>query len=292
VREQTPAGYVNVTAINMREAVMVQLEVVPAQVEALAQEAHAKIDQSLARSGADNAAFWHAVALVYRRGLPVPVPRTAELGLPRPVRDHLGHQLQASYASVFAKAQPPHHLALVAQIDTALRVQGEMVASQFSDDLLAALSGLRVYATSLTMDPCRADDLVQETLVRAWANQHRFEPNSNLMGWLCTILRNQFYTECRKRKREVEDVDGAAATQMITLAAQEHGAELRKVWASLNKLPPRQREALLLVGAQGMTYEAAAALVGCQVGTVKSRVSRARAFLTELLERTDERIPA
>ena len=292
MREQTSAGYVNVTAINIREAVMVQLEGVPAQVEAFAQEARAKIDQSLARSGADKAAFWHAVALVYRRGLPAPVPRTAELGLPTPVRDHLGQQLQAFYASILAKAQPRHHLALIAQFDTALRVQGEVVASQFRTDLLAALPDVRAYARSLTMDPSRADDLVQETLVRAWANQHSFEQNSNLKAWLCTILCNQFYTECRKRKREVEDVDGAAATQMIIPAAQEHGAELRKVWASLNKLSPRQREALLLVGVQGMTYEAAAALVGCQVGTVKSRVSRARAFLTELLEKTDERIPA
>ena len=151
---------------------------------------------------------------------------------------------------------------------------------------------MRAYARSLAVDPTRADDLVQETLVKAWANQHRFEPGSNLMGWLCTILRNQFYTECRKRKREVEDADGAAAAQMIAPAAQEHGVELRKVWAMLGKLPPHQREALLLVGAQGMTYEAAAELVGCQVGTIKSRVSRARAFLVGSLRMTDNRIPA
>jgi RNA polymerase sigma-70 factor (ECF subfamily) len=270
---------------------MVHLEVVPAQVEALAREAQARIDQSLARSGVDSAAFWHAVALIYRRGLPGHVPSKANLSLPAPVRDHLGHQLQAFYASILAKAQPQQHLALIAQFDAALMAQGVAVASQFRTDLLAALPDLRAYAGSLTMDPCRADDLVQEALVKAWANQHRFEPNSNLMGWLCTILRNQFYTECRKRKREVEDVDGAAAMQMTAPAAQEHGAELRQVWAMLGKLPPHQREALLLVGAHGMTYEAAADLVGCQVGTVKSRVSRARALLAASLG-TGKRIPA
>lgn len=224
---------------------MVQLEVMPAHIEALAQEAQARIDESLARSGADRAAFWHAVALIYHRGLSDPVPPKTELRLSAPVRDHLGHQLQAFYTSILAQAQPRQHLALIAQFDAALIAQGEKTASQFSTDLLAAL---RAYARSLTMDPCSADDLVQETLVRAWANQRRLEPNSNLMGWPCTILRNQFYTECRKRKREVEDFDGDAAAQMIAPAAQEHGAELRKVCAVLGKLPPQQREGPLASG--------------------------------------------
>jgi RNA polymerase sigma-70 factor (ECF subfamily) len=90
----------------------------------------------------------------------------------------------------------------------------------------------------------------------------------------------------------VEGADGAAAGQPIALPAQEHGIELQQVWTKLAKLPPLQREALLLVGAQGMTYEAAAEFVGCQVGTVKSRVSRARAFLAGSLGMADSRIPA
>lgn len=269
---------------------MVWLEIAPDQVENLAQEAQARIEQSLARSGADRAAFWHAVALIYRRGLPTIVLPQAGPGLPAAVRDQLGRRLHACYASILTEAQPQRHLALIAQLDAALTAQGE--ATAFRTELLAALPDLRAYARSLTMDSCRADDLVQETLVRAWANQHRFAPNSNLMGWLCTILRNHFYTECRKRKREVEDVDGAAATQMVAPAAQEHGVELRTVWAMLGRLPRHQREALLLVGAQGLTYEAAADLVGCKVGTVKSRVSRARAFLAASLESRDARSPA
>ena len=164
--------------------------------------------------------------------------------------------------------------------------------SVFRNDLVAALPGLRVFALSLAVNPTRADDLVQETLLKAWANQHRFVPGSNFKAWLCTILRNQFYTECRKAKREVEDVEGAAAARSIALPAQEHGIELQKVWAVIAKLPAPQREALLLVAGQGMTYEAAGQLVGCQTGTMKSRVSRARAFLADALRMGDERATA
>jgi RNA polymerase sigma-70 factor (ECF subfamily) len=216
----------------------------------------------------------------------------ADASLPAPVRDHLGHQLQAFYGSILAEAQPQRHLDLIAQFDAALMAQGNTFASQFRSDLLAALPGLRAFAMSLVVDLSRADDLVQETLVKAWANQHRFEPGSNLMAWLCTILRNQFYTECRKRKREVEDADGILAGQLTAPAAQEHGIELQKVWAVLEKLPPPQREALLLVAAQGLTYEAAADRIGCQVGTVKSRVSRARAYLAGSLGMPAARLSA
>ncbi|AWN40469.1 sigma-70 family RNA polymerase sigma factor [Methylobacterium durans] len=216
----------------------------------------------------------------------------ADASLPAPVRDYLGHQLQAFYGSILAEAQPQRHLDLIAQFDAALTARGDAFASQFRNDLLAALPDLRAFAFSLIADPSRAEDLVQETLVRAWANQHRFVPGSNFKAWAFTILRNQFYTECRKRKREVEDVDGVMAGQLTAPAAQEHGIELQKVSAVLAKLPPLQREALLLVGAQGLTYEAAAELVGCQVGTVKSRVSRARAFLTGSLDMPSARLTA
>jgi RNA polymerase sigma-70 factor (ECF subfamily) len=208
------------------------------------------------------------------------------------VRDHLGSQLQTFYASIMAETQPQRLLDLIAQLGAALDAQDRTVVSAFREELVAALPGLRAFALSLAVSPTRADDLVQETLLKAWANQHRFQPGSNLMAWLCTILRNQFYTECRKAKREVEDADGAAAARMIALPAQEHGIALQQVWATLAKLPPLQREALLLVGAQGMTYEAAAEVMGCQTGTMKSRVSRARGFLASSLGMADDRVPA
>jgi RNA polymerase sigma-70 factor (ECF subfamily) len=197
--------------------------------------------------------------------------------------------LQAFYVSVVEAEQPQRVLELLSRLETALAVQGTSAASGFRDDLLAALPGLRTFALSLAGNSARADDLVQETLLKAWANQHRFVPGSNLKAWLCTILRNQFYSECRKRRREVEDADGTAAGQLIALPAQEHGIDLQKVWAKLAKLPSQQREALLLVAAQGMTYEAAADLVGSQAGTMKSRVSRARDFLAGSLGMEDER---
>ena len=198
--------------------------------------------------------------------------------MPEAVRLHLGCELQALYAVVLAEAPPTALLDLIARLEV-----NRPAAADFRAGLLDALPGLRAFALSLAIAPNAADDLVQETLLKAWANRDRFEPGSNLMAWLCTILRNQFYTECRKRRREVEDADGAAAAQLIVLPSQEHGIELQKVWAILATMPATQREALLLVAGQGLTYEAAAALVGSQTGTMKSRVSRARAFLVDSL---------
>lgn len=215
----------------------------------------------------------------------------ASPSLPEVVRVHIGRQLQTVYASLTTDAQPQQLLDLIAQLDVALAGQDAQAASVFRRDLLATLPDLRSFAISLVLNQTRADDLVQETLLKAWKNQDRFLPGTNLKAWLFTIMRNQFYTECRKGKREVEDADGAAAAQLTTPPAQEHGLELQKVWTILAKLPASQREALLLVAGQGMTYEAAAALVGTQTGTMKSRVSRARAFLADILEMADKPVP-
>ncbi|TGD95820.1 sigma-70 family RNA polymerase sigma factor [Methylobacterium nonmethylotrophicum] len=203
-------------------------------------------------------------------------------------RDHLGEHLQALYGFVLTETHPEPLLALVARLDAALAVRSTADADDFRRNLTDVLPRLRTFALSLTVNAAQADDLVQETVLKAWVNQHRFTPGTNLAAWLCTILRNQFYTECRRRRREVEDVDGAAAGDMIALPEQEHGIDLQKVWQAMTALPPTQRQALMLVGAQGLTYEAAATLIGCQVGTVKSRVSRARSFLASRLavERT------
>lgn len=153
----------------------------------------------------------------------------------------------------------------------------------FTDEMTASLPALRSFARSLCRQSDMAEDLVQETMVRAWSSRHTFLPGSNFRPWLFTILRNQFYTTMRKRKREVEDSDGTAAAQLTALPSQEDGIELREVWTQLGKLPPLQREALLLIATQDLTYEAAAELMGCQTGTVKSRVNRARAALVQAL---------
>ncbi|AYO86678.1 sigma-70 family RNA polymerase sigma factor [Methylobacterium brachiatum] len=219
------------------------------------------------------------------------VERTA-IEVPLFVRAHLGVQLQA-YFSLPPREDMPEGLSqLVRRIENALAAGEGVTAAEFRDDLMDAIPALRTFAFSLSGDANRSDDLVQETLVKAWANQHRFQPGSNMIAWLFTILRNQFYSEIRKRKRAIEDADGAIASRMTVPAAQEHSADLRTMQVHLAKLPTGQREAIMLVAAQGMTYEAAAEVLGCQVGTVKSRVSRARAVLLEQLGMQDERLPA
>jgi len=155
--------------------------------------------------------------------------------------------------------------------------------TEMRDLLLGAIPALRAFAFSLTYDLDRSDDLVQDTLVRAWINAASFRRGTNLTAWLFTILRNLFYSEQRKRKREVEDADGVHAGRLTSLPEQEVRMEMAQFQSALNQLPAAQREALVLVGAQSFTYEEAAAICGVAVGTIKSRVSRARVRLIEVL---------
>lgn len=151
------------------------------------------------------------------------------------------------------------------------------------DAVLAAVPSLRAFAISLCGNVDRADDLVQETLLRALANIDSFEPGSNMPAWLFTILRNLFRSEYRKRRREVEDAEGTYAQTLKSQPEQSSRIEFQEFRAALAKLPPDQREALILVGASGFSYEEAAQICGCAVGTIKSRVNRARVRLAEML---------
>jgi RNA polymerase sigma-70 factor, ECF subfamily len=137
----------------------------------------------------------------------------------------------------------------------------------------------------LTHNPDRADDLVQETILRAWKNQHRYEPGTKLIAWLFTILRNLFFSALRKQ-REVQDSDGIHASHLKSAPEQIHHAEMHDLQAALQKLSPDQREALLLVGAEGLSYDEVAAITEVAVGTVKSRVNRARGRLADLMGHT------
>ena len=157
------------------------------------------------------------------------------------------------------------------------------VSNALRDDLLASIPNLRAFAVSLTGNSERADDLVQETLVKAWAKFHTFQEGTNLRAWLFTILRNEFYSQLRKRGREVEDAEGTYAARLATQPSQSAHMDLSDFRRALVQLPPDQREALVLVGASGFSYEEAADICGCAVGTIKSRVSRARNRLGELL---------
>jgi RNA polymerase sigma-70 factor (ECF subfamily) len=163
-----------------------------------------------------------------------------------------------------------------------------VVEASLRDDLLGALPKLRAFAISLTNHPERADDLVQDTIMRAWSSIDRFEPGTNMQAWLFTLLRNLFYSEYRKRKHEVEDADGSYAARLKTHPNQQSHLDFEDFRAAEATLPLDQREALLLVGAQGMSYEEAAAVCNVAVGTIKSRVNRARTRLASLLGVTSE----
>ncbi len=149
--------------------------------------------------------------------------------------------------------------------------------------ILQCLPNLRAFAISLTGDMDRADDLVQETITRALAHLHQFEPGTSMQGWLFTILRNQFHTTYRKRRREIEDPDGIIAGQVVIPPEQGGHLDLQDLQSALAKLPPQNREALLLVSAEGMSYEEAAQVCGINIGTIKSRVNRARTMLSTLM---------
>ena len=151
------------------------------------------------------------------------------------------------------------------------------------DVMLAAVPRLRAFAISLSGQGDRAEDLVQETLLRAIANINSFKPGTNMIAWLFTILRNQFRSEFRKRRREVEDADGSYLDSLKAAPQQHSRLEFKELFDALAKLPCGQREALILVGASGFSYDEAAAICGTAVGTIKSRVNRARERLAELL---------
>lgn len=161
--------------------------------------------------------------------------------------------------------------------------QDRAASSQITADLLAVIPNLRAFAVSLCGNLDRADDLVQETLVKAWSNIDTFVEGTNLRAWLFTILRNIYYSEYRKRRREVADPDGAFAAKLTTAPAQSGHMDLLDFRAALQLLPSDQREALILIGASGLSYEEAAGICGCAIGTMKSRVNRARSRLTEML---------
>jgi RNA polymerase sigma-70 factor, ECF subfamily len=158
------------------------------------------------------------------------------------------------------------------------------ISTKFREQMIAAIPGLRAFGLSLTARSDRADDLVQETLMKAWKHHDSFAEGTNMKAWLYTILRNEFYTQLRKRKREVEDADGFYSSKVAVHAEQDAKLDMADFRKALAKLPEDQREAIILVGASGFSYEEAADICSVAVGTIKSRVNRARVRLTALLQ--------
>ncbi|KAA2238248.1 sigma-70 family RNA polymerase sigma factor [Salinarimonas soli] len=149
--------------------------------------------------------------------------------------------------------------------------------------LVAALPALKAYARSLTRDADAADDLVQETALKAWAARHQFSPGTKLEAWLFTILRNSFIGGHRRRRHEVDDPDGVFADRMEIPAPQEAVVVRLSLQYALDRLSSEQREVLMLLGGEGHSYAEAAERAGVVTGTIKSRVHRARHQLSALM---------
>jgi len=152
-------------------------------------------------------------------------------------------------------------------------------APKLRREIASLLPELRAYARFLARDRSRSDDLVQESVVRALASLDQFQPGSSLKAWTFTILRNAFYEQARRRKRE--DAAIAMHAQSAVEGVQSHHGEIADLSQILWSLPPLLREALVLVGAQEMTHEEAAVICGVPPGTMRARVSRARRLLSE-----------
>ena len=158
--------------------------------------------------------------------------------------------------------------------------------TDFDVDLAGNLARLRIYALSLTRDGDRADDLVQQTVLKALAGRQSFRPGSNFTGWIFRIQRNEFISELR-RNRPTIDILGEVGNILSVAAHQEEGLVLRDFLGAFRQLPRDSREALLLSRLEGWSYRRIADRSGIAVGTVKSRVSRSRATLTRLLDPPD-----
>ena len=157
------------------------------------------------------------------------------------------------------------------------------VSPEIKAELVSHMKVLRAFAISLTRNGARADDLVQETVMKAWTNIHSYTPGTNMRAWLFTILRNSFYSERRKAKREVADEEGEIAEGVASKPDHDGRLNFADFRTAFRKLPVEQREVLVLVGAMQHSYEDAAEMCGVRVGTIKSRLNRGRARLAELM---------
>ena len=154
-----------------------------------------------------------------------------------------------------------------------------MIASSFSSQIIKEMPYLRAFAISLSGSYSKADDLVQETLLKAWTHADSFQTGTNLRAWLMTILRNSYFGHLRKMRRETADPEGVLAGKILVDGGQESRVDMNDVHKAIYKLPVEQREVLLMIGIAEFSYEEAAEVCGVAVGTVKSRLHRARANL-------------
>lgn len=204
--------------------------------------------------------------------------------LPDEIRQHLGQLLVAAYEQAGTQTNATERFAdLLTRLEATLDGADRGDAAQFQAELLALAPALLRFAISLIRDRSGGDDLVQDTLLRAWRARASFQVGTNLEAWTFTIMRNQFYTRHRKSRPEVQDEDGEQAARLSSPPEQGGHLDLADVQAALARLAPVMREALVLVAIENLSYEEAAAVMNCRVGTVKSRVWRAREQLARML---------
>ena len=214
-------------------------------------------------------------------------PQSQPPNLPEPIRAHLFRQLQDAYRELTVEVLPPRFVELIRALENAPRKR-QAVEPWFKEELMITLPSLRAFALSLSGSPDHASDLVQETILRAWNKHESFQRGTVMKAWLFTILRNTFHTYYRKRSREVEDPDGHYVGALRVAPDQLDKLSLQDLQHALGHLAPDQREALLLVSAEGLSYEETAAICGCAIGTIKSRVNRARTRLAELMDISED----
>jgi RNA polymerase sigma-70 factor, ECF subfamily len=161
--------------------------------------------------------------------------------------------------------------------------QSDQDLADFKNQMVALIPSLRAFARGLCRDREMADDVVQEAMMRAWASRNTFSPGTNFRAWMFQILRNQFYTSIRKNSRMTAWDPEAAERILVQEPTQEAGIHVDDVNTALLQLPSQQREILLLVAGAGLSYEDAAVVAGCSVGTVKSRLNRGRAAIKAII---------
>jgi RNA polymerase sigma-70 factor, ECF subfamily len=154
----------------------------------------------------------------------------------------------------------------------------------FRDQLVALLPSLRAFSRGLCRHREMADDLAQDTMMRAWAARASYTTGSNFRAWMFMIMRNQFYTTIRKNSRMTSLDPEVAERVLIAAPAQQNGINVEDVAKAMQRLPAEQREVLLLIGANGLSYEEAAEIIGCAIGTVKSRLARGRTALSAMID--------
>lgn len=156
------------------------------------------------------------------------------------------------------------------------------------EELVTHLPALRAFALSLTRNRATADDMLQDAVLKAWTNMDNFQKGTNMRAWLFTILRNNYYSSRRKLNREVADIDNVFSDTLSVKPDHDGRLQMMDFKDAFDQLADEHREALILVGASGFSYDDAADMCGVATGTMKSRVNRARAKLTELLALEDD----